>query len=135
MAVKPVLAGSGARSRGRGKGRPWGKGIEDGERGRGTRWGMGGRLYETVSTRIDLWSAGREDGGNVGEIAAPIEVLLYGFRHKQAIDSVNDAIRANNEVRLDDGGEIDSVAAGLGVGKADLIAGEGAVKRGGKGVR
>jgi len=114
LAIEVVLRASGSRCRCGRDGRSRRQGVVDRENG----WGAGGDrggLLEAVGTGIDLRRALREDGGDGGEVAAAVEVLLDGSGDYETLDAVDDSVGADDVVGAEDLGGVDGhLAGGLG---------------------
>ena len=126
LAVEVVLRASRSRRRRRSDGRSRCQGVVDWEDRRRAS-GDGSGLLEAVSTGIDLRRSLGKDGGDGGEVAAAVEVLLYGSGDDETLDAVDDAVGAEGVVGAEDLGGVDgSMAGGLG-GQMQAVIGESAV--------
>lgn len=111
LAIEVMLRASGSRRRCGSDGRSWRQGVVDWENGRGAGGDWGG-LLEAVGAGIDLRSALREDGGDGGEVAAAVEVLLDGSGDYETLDAVDNSVGADNVVGAEDLGGVDGHLAG-----------------------
>eukprot|EP00268_Persea_americana_P016984 TRINITY_DN180_c0_g1_i2.p1 TRINITY_DN180_c0_g1~~TRINITY_DN180_c0_g1_i2.p1 ORF type:complete len:517 (+),score=37.53 TRINITY_DN180_c0_g1_i2:366-1916(+) len=123
FSVEPPLSAARSRCRSRRDVRPGCHRVVHREH----RWRSSGDrsgLFQTHSPRIHLRRALGQHGGDRDQAPAPVEILLYGSGDEQPLNAVDDAVRADDGVGVDDGGEIDLLLGIFGE-ETDLIIREG----------
>lgn len=81
-----------------------------------------------MGARVDLRSGFGFHGGDGDEVAAAVEVVLYGARDEERVDAMDNAVGSGQGIRVGDTGRVDIPVSGINCLEREvLILGEGSV--------
>lgn len=66
-----------------------------------------------MGARVDLRSGFGFHGGDGDEVAAAVEVVLYGARNDERVDAMDDAVGSGQGIRVGDTGRVDVPVSGI----------------------